>query len=161
MSEFTNHGKKWTVKETKQLLKETQKIDNMDNIAKIHKRTPYAIYLKLVKEASKIADEDYEIDLEDLAKKVGLTPQALLDGFKKIKYDFVSNDEDSEDDYPDYDHDNEDESEEVSNNEDDNKSEKKIIVTYEKEIMPISMSIMVIIINLAGWYYYLLQAKLI
>jgi hypothetical protein len=155
MSEFTNHGKKWTVKETKQLLKETRKIDNMDNIAKIHKRTPYAIYLKLVKEASKIADEDYEIDLEDLAKKVGLTPQALLDGFKKIKYDFVSNDEDSEDDDPDYEPDNEDEdeSEEVSNNENDNKS--------EKQIMPISMSIMVIIIILAGWYYYLLQAKLI
>jgi hypothetical protein len=151
MSEFTNHGKKWTVKETKQLLKETRMIDNMDNIAKIHKRTPYAIYLKLVKEASKIADEDYEIDLEDLAKEVGLTPQALLDGFKKIKYDFVSNDEDSKDDDPDYEPDNE--SEEVSNNENDNKSEKKI--------MPIYMSIMVIIINLAGWYYYLLKAKLI
>ena len=153
MSEFTNHGKKWTVKETKQLLKETRKINNMDTIAKIHKRTPYAIYLKLVKEASKIADENYEIDLKDLAKKVGLTPQALLDGFKKIKYYFVSNDEDSEDDDPDNEDEDEDESEEVSNNEDDNKS--------EKQIMPISMSIMVIIINLAGLYYYLLQAKLI
>lgn len=154
MSEFTNHGKKWTVKETKQLLKEARmlndKTTNLNNIALVHKRTPYAIYMKLVKEASKIADEDYDINLEELSEIVGLKPNNLLAGFKKIKYDFVVNDEDIENDDSDYEDDNNEEEKEVS---DDNNSQKKVMPTY--------ICIIVIVINLAGWYYYMLKAKLI
>jgi len=154
---YENHGKKWTVKETKQLLKETRKINDLDTIATIHKRSSYAIYLKLVKEASKIADEDYEINLKELADIVGLKPKALLEGFKKIKYDFQN-----EDDDPDYnpDDDSDDDSEiseeEVNDIVKDTEKEEKNI-----ETMPMCTSIMVILVNLIGIYYFLFMNKLI
>jgi len=152
---YENHGKKWTVKETKQLLKETRKINDLDTIASIHKRSPYAIYLKLVKEASKIADEDYEIGLEDLAEIVGLKKQALIDGFKKIKYDFQNDDKDDDPDYePDEDNDDDSEISEEEVN-DIIKDTKKV------EILPAWASVVVILVNLSGLYYFLLMNKLI
>ena len=152
---YENHGKKWTVKETKQLLKETRKINDLDTIASIHKRSPYAIYLKLVKEASKIADEDYKIGLEDLAEIVGLKQQALIDGFKKIKYDFQNDDKDDDPDYePDEDNDDDSEISEEEVN-DIIKDTKKV------EILPAWASVVVILVNLSGLYYFLLMNKLI
>jgi hypothetical protein len=157
--EYENHGMKWTVTETKQLLKETRKINDLDTIASIHKRSPYAIYLKLVKEASKIADEDYEISLKDLAEIVGLKPQALVDGFKKIKYDFKNDDDYNPDD--DSDEDSEISEEEVNDIIKDTEKEEVKIVKKKVIILPVWASVAVILINLSGLYYFLLMNKLI
>ena len=54
MSDLSNHRKRWTVKEVKQLMKEIRTMD-IQNIAKIHKRTYSGIYFKLVREAVNIA----------------------------------------------------------------------------------------------------------
>ena len=90
---YENHGKYWTVKETKQLMKEI-KIMEINHIANIHKRTPNAIFLKLIKEASKIADEsEYDITLDDLSVITSLHPSKLLEGFKKISYKRFNNEE--------------------------------------------------------------------
>ncbi len=154
MSEYANHGKKWTVKEIKQLLKEVKTIDLKD-IAQIHKRTPYAIYLKLVKEASKIADEDYDISLEELSKTVGLTPETLLTGFKKIKYDFIriDDDTDSENDDNDYD--------DYNSDQDDNEEEKQEEVVVVQPVIPLYISLIIIMINLSGFYYHFYINRLI
>ena len=83
---YENHGKLWTVKETKQLMKEV-KIMEINHIALLHKRTPNAIFLKLIREASKIAEEeDDDFTLEDLSVITSLSPLKLLEGFKRIKY---------------------------------------------------------------------------
>ena len=83
---YENHGKIWTVKETKQLMKEV-KIMEINHIALLHKRTPNAIFLKLIREASKIAEEeDDDFTLEDLSIITSLSPSKLLEGFKRIKY---------------------------------------------------------------------------
>jgi len=83
---YENHGKIWTVKETKQLMKEV-KIMEINHIALLHKRTPNAIFLKLIREASKIAEEeDDDFTLEDLSIITSLSPLKLLEGFKRIKY---------------------------------------------------------------------------
>ena len=95
---YENHGKYWTVKETKQLMKEI-KIMEINHIANIHKRTPNAIFLKLIKEASKIADEsEYDITLDDLSVITSLHPSKLLEGFKKISYKRFNNEEIETDD---------------------------------------------------------------
>jgi len=83
---YENHGKLWTVKETKQLMKEV-KIMEINHIALLHKRTPNAIFLKLIREASRIAEEeDDDFTLEDLSVITSLSPSKLLEGFKRIKY---------------------------------------------------------------------------
>jgi hypothetical protein len=61
-----NHGKKWSINETIQLMKEI-KILTIDEIAKNHKRTNKAIFLKLIREAAKLADNDNTLDLYDLS----------------------------------------------------------------------------------------------
>jgi hypothetical protein len=101
---YENHGKLWTVKETKQLMKEV-KIMEINHIALLHKRTPNAIFLKLIREASKIAEEeDDDFTLEDLSIITSLSPSKLLEGFKRIKYtrfnddNIDDNDDDNDDD---------------------------------------------------------------
>jgi len=83
---YENHGKLWTVKETKQLMKEVKNME-INHIALLHKRTPNAIFLKLIHEASKIAEEeDDDFTLEDLSVITSLSPSKLLEGFKEINY---------------------------------------------------------------------------
>jgi hypothetical protein len=97
---YENHGKLWTVKETKQLMKEV-KIMEINHIALLHKRTPNAIFLKLIREASKIAEEeDDDFTLEDLSIITSLSPSKLLEGFKRIKYTRFDDDnyDDNDDD---------------------------------------------------------------
>ena len=84
MSDLSNHRKKWTVKEVKQLMKEIHSIVDIEKIAKIHKRTSNGIYLKLVREAANIADEEPNIKLNELCDIVGLPASKLLEGFKKF-----------------------------------------------------------------------------
>ena len=120
---YENHGKYWTVKETKQLMKEI-KIMDINHIATMHKRTPNAIFLKIIKEASKIAEDDYEISLNDLSIITTLPTSKLLEGFKKISFKRFNEVETSDDETSDDDkEENDNEEEEEDNEEEDNEEE--------------------------------------
>ena len=80
-----NHGKLWTNTETNNLMKEIQVI-NIKNIAKIHKRTENAIFLKIIREAAKLCDNDNKLTLYDLSLITSLKISNLIQGFKKINY---------------------------------------------------------------------------
>ena len=80
-----NHGKLWTNTETNNLMKEIQVI-NIKDIAKIHKRTENAIFLKIIREAAKLCDNDNELTLYDLSLITSLKISNLIQGFKKINY---------------------------------------------------------------------------
>jgi hypothetical protein len=80
-----NHGKKWDNKETNKLMKEI-KILNIKEIAKIHKRTDNAIFLKLIREAAKIAEADKNLNIYDLSIITTLKVRTIINGFKKINY---------------------------------------------------------------------------
>ena len=92
-----NHGKLWTHTETLQLMKEI-KIINIKDIATIHKRTENAIFLKLIREASKLSINDTELTLYDLSIITSLNISNLIQGFKKINYNKFINDYDINDD---------------------------------------------------------------
>jgi hypothetical protein len=80
-----NHGKIWTQMETTHLMKEIRLID-IKEIAKIHKRTENAIFLKIIREAAKLCDNDDELTLYDLSIITSLKISNLIQGFKKINY---------------------------------------------------------------------------
>ena len=80
-----NHGKLWTNTETNNLMKEIQVI-NIKDIAKIHKRTENAIFLKIIREAAKLCDNDNKLTLYDLSLITSLKISNLIQGFKKINY---------------------------------------------------------------------------
>jgi hypothetical protein len=80
-----NHGKLWTQMETTHLMKEIRLID-IKEIAKIHKRTENAIFLKIIREAAKLCDNDDELTLYDLSIITSLKISNLIQGFKKINY---------------------------------------------------------------------------
>jgi len=80
-----NHGKKWDTEETNKLMKEI-KILNINEIAKIHKRTNNAIFLKLIREAAKIAEADKNLNIYDLSIITTLKVRTIINGFKKINY---------------------------------------------------------------------------
>jgi hypothetical protein len=80
-----NHGKKWDTEETNKLMKEI-KILNIKEIAKIHKRTDNAIFLKLIREAAKIAEADKNLNIYDLSIITTLKVRTIINGFKKINY---------------------------------------------------------------------------
>ena len=75
-----NHGKLWTNTETNNLMKEIQLI-NIKDIAKIHKRTENAIFLKIIREAAKLCDNDNELTLYDLS----LITSMKISNLMKIK----------------------------------------------------------------------------
>ena len=103
-----NHGKLWTTKETNHLMKEIQLLD-IKEIAKIHKRTENAIFLKIIREAAKLCDNDNELTLYDLSIITSLKISNLIQGFKKINYSKFIIDNDDNDDNDD----NEDNNEET------------------------------------------------
>uniref|UniRef100_A0A6C0LEW4 Uncharacterized protein n=1 Tax=viral metagenome TaxID=1070528 RepID=A0A6C0LEW4_9ZZZZ len=80
-----NHGKKWDTEETNKLMKEI-KILNIKEIAKIHKRTDNAIFLKLIREAAKIAEADKNLNIYDLSIITTLKVRTIINGLKKINY---------------------------------------------------------------------------
>ena len=80
-----NHGKLWTTEETNKLMREIR-ILTLDEIAINHKRTPRAIYLKLIREAAKLFDNDPTLNLYDLSIITTLKMKTILDGFEEIKY---------------------------------------------------------------------------
>jgi hypothetical protein len=165
MSDLSNHRKKWTVKEVKQLMKEIRTMD-IQNIAKIHKRTYSGIYFKLVREAVNIAEEDPNIKLTELCDIVKLQPAELLAGFKKIKYDFNdynSSDSDTSSEYSkdsddsDYSDDSEDsDNSSISSYNSNNKISNNTIEDKKTMVYFSNMtSYCIIMINLLGIAYFL------
>ena len=159
MSDLSNHRKKWTGKEVKQLMKEINTM-NIDKIAKIHKRTSNAIYLKLVREAAIIASEDPDIKLNELCEIVGLSPSKLLEGFNKIRYYFEDPTENSDSDsYSDSNSDSNSNSNsdcDCENNDDDISEPESSNIENKKDIVYFTdtTAYCIIIINLLGWGYY-------
>jgi hypothetical protein len=104
-----NHGKYWTQNETNHLMKKIKLID-IKEIARIHKRTENAIFLKIIRESAKLCDNDDQLTLYDLSIITTLKISNLIEGFKKINYTkFINyyNDNDYNDnDYNDNDNDN-------------------------------------------------------
>jgi len=159
MSDLSNHRKKWTVKEVKQLMKEIHSIVDIEKIAKIHKRTSNGIYLKLVREAANIADEEPNIKLNELCDIVGLPASKLLEGFKKIKYEFDDDDSYDSDitDVSDDSNDSDDTVKNEVNNNDDISDTESYNIEDKKEIVYFSnvATGIIITINLLGLGYYL------
>jgi len=93
-----NHRIKWTDDELNQLLRETNNKININKIADNHKRTVEAIKFKLFRHSIKlIEDNPLTISLKEIQKITNLSKNDLLDGFKKIKYNYIINDNDNND----------------------------------------------------------------
>lgn len=91
-----NHRIRWTNKENIQLYKEAKNHINLETIANNHKRTVCAIKYRLIRYAIEMADDDETITMKDLCNKTNLSRKILIEGFKKLKYNY----DDLEDDYP-------------------------------------------------------------
>lgn len=91
-----NHRKRWTKKELNDLLKETTKKIAIKKIAENHKRTIEAIKFKLIKYAVELIEEEPSTSLKHISKITNLSKEDLLEGFKKIKYNYYDDEEDYE-----------------------------------------------------------------
>jgi len=92
-----NHRLRWTNKEDKKLYNEIKIGTDLQTIADNHKRTVSAIKYRLIRYAIDLAEDDETLTLEDLQDKTTLSQEDLLEGFKKLKYDFVYNFDDDND----------------------------------------------------------------
>jgi len=90
-----NHRVRWTNRENIQLYKEVNNRIDLETIAKNHKRTIGAIKYKLIRYAIEMAETDETLTMQDLCNKTNLSRKILIEGFKKLKYDY-----DLEDIYP-------------------------------------------------------------
>ena len=85
-----NHKIKWTNDELNQLLQETNNKLDINIIAKNHKRTVGAIKFKLIRYAAKlINDEPSNTSFKHIQKLTNLSRKELLEGFEKIKYNYI------------------------------------------------------------------------
>ena len=91
-----NHRVKWTTNELNQLLKETNKKININKIAENHKRTVGAIKFRLVRYAVKLIEEEPTTSLKHIQVLTNLSREELLEGFEKIKYDFIETEDNKE-----------------------------------------------------------------
>ena len=94
-----NHRKQWTNKEFNQLLKETNNKLNIKKIAQNHKRTIEAIKFRLIRYAVKLIDEEPNTSLKHICELTNLSREDLLEGFKKINYNYKEIEEEVEDIY--------------------------------------------------------------
>ena len=97
-----NHRMKWTTNELNQLLKETSKKINIKKIAENHKRTVEAIKFRLIRYAVKLIEEEPSTSLKHIQDLTNLSRKELLEGFEKIKYNYIENEEVVEDIYMKY-----------------------------------------------------------
>ncbi len=97
-----NHRMKWTTIELNQLLKETSKKINIKKIAENHKRTIEAIKFRLIRYAVKLIEEEPSTSLKHIQDLTNLSRKELLEGFEKIKYNYIENEEVVEDIYMKY-----------------------------------------------------------
>jgi hypothetical protein len=65
---------------------------DIKEIARIHKRTENAIFLKIIRESAKLCDNDDQLTLYDLSIITTLKISNLIEGFKKINYTKFIND---------------------------------------------------------------------
>jgi hypothetical protein len=94
-----NHRAKWTNDEFNELLKETNKKINISKIAQNHKRTIDAIKFRLIRYAVKLIDEEPNTSFKHIQKLTNLSRKDLLEGFEKIKYNYIEIEEKTEDIY--------------------------------------------------------------
>jgi repressor of nif and glnA expression len=94
-----NHRMKWTTIELNELLKETSKKINIKKIAENHKRTIEAIKFRLIRYAVKLIEEEPSTSLKHIQDLTNLSRKELLEGFEKIKYNFIEEEEITEDIY--------------------------------------------------------------
>jgi hypothetical protein len=97
-----NHRMKWTTIELNELLKETSKKINIKKIAENHKRTIEAIKFRLIRYAVKLIEEEPSTSLKHIQDLTNLSRKELLEGFEKIKYNYIENEEVVEDIYMKY-----------------------------------------------------------
>jgi len=115
-----NHRMRWTNKENIQLLKEINKGINLETIASNHKRTIGSIKYKLIRYAIELAETDQTLSLLDLCVTTTLSSKDLIEGYKKLKYDYDYIDMTGYDSNKDSDTDSDSE---INNNNEDNNNE--------------------------------------
>lgn len=86
-----NHRAKWTDSEIKTLLFEVKRKTPFQNIAENHQRTIGAIKYKLIRYAiDEMKENDKEFSMEHLMKITNLSKEELLEGFKKLNFNYES-----------------------------------------------------------------------
>jgi hypothetical protein len=84
-----NHRAKWTKKEFNNVIKAIKSKTPIYIIAKNHKRTVGAIKFKLIRHVATIIEEtDNDLTLEEMKEITNLSKEDLINGFKKIKFDY-------------------------------------------------------------------------
>jgi hypothetical protein len=86
-----NHRAKWTDQESNFLYKEAKFKLDMAHIANTHKRTIGAIKFKLIRYAIDLSTNDNNLTLNDLSNITNLSNDVLIEGFKKLHYNFKNN----------------------------------------------------------------------
>ena len=79
--ETSNVGKKWSEEEINDLLNEIKNNKSLDEIAKIHKRTPSSIKSKLMSIAIKLLEKN--MDINEVSKVVNLSVKSIQDYIEK------------------------------------------------------------------------------
>lgn len=91
-----NHRTKWSDDEIKKLLHEIKKKTPFHQIAENHQRTIGAIKYKLIRYAiDEIKDNDNDLSIDYLMKITNLSREELLEGFKKLNFEYNDKSDDS------------------------------------------------------------------
>lgn len=77
-----NVGKKWTNEENDELMKLVMAKTSVDDMAKVHKRTPNSIQQQVLKLASKMVSDTKTVD--EAAKEVNVQPEELTAYIAKV-----------------------------------------------------------------------------
>jgi protein-tyrosine phosphatase len=92
-----NHRAKWTDNETIKLLNEVKNKTPFHIIAENHQRTIGAIKYKLIRYAiDEMKDYNKELSMEYLMKLTNLSKDELLEGFKKLNFEYNEKDNTNE-----------------------------------------------------------------
>jgi hypothetical protein len=84
-----NHRAKWTECEINKLLGEVKKRTPFHIIAENHQRTIGAIKFKLIRYAiEEMKDNDNSLSMDYLTKITNLSKEELLEGFKKLNFNY-------------------------------------------------------------------------
>lgn len=90
-----NHRCKWTIEELETLLNEVNRNRNRNRneidfqiIANNHKRTIGAIKYKLYRYSIQLVKNNKNITFNDLTKITSLNEEELIEGFKKLNFDY-------------------------------------------------------------------------
>lgn len=85
----TNHRAKWTDNEIRTLLNEVKRKTPFQDIAENHQRTIGAIKYKLIRYAiDEMKENEKEFSMEYLMKITNLSKDELLEGFKKLNFNY-------------------------------------------------------------------------